>query len=248
MDTSGMNSLLVLWSAMIPIADTQGASLYCDATQHQSTGDDSDRWVDVLEFGSEIIEDKREVHLTARQASDMFGGRFPSFASQWQDIVGEVPESTSGANKMPDGERFQELFVKREGEPKAQVTQYSNEQIIVKILRPLGYHLWHRYYECLASFRIDRGRETDIVFQIDALEKTFGRQYKGIKQGTTTSEVLEVLGAPSDTRYTQAAGFYFNHYREENITIVFKGDRVFEIREGVSKPPPTKGRERDVTD
>ena len=112
--------------------------------------------------------------------------------------------------------------------------KYSNQVAVVKLVKPAGAYRWHHFYECLASFRINRNRDIDNILKIADLIRTFGREYRGIRQGSTAQQVIDSLGEPTERHTTQAMGFYYWHYLPEKLTIFFQNERVKEIRDDPS--------------
>ena len=201
-------------------------------------GVDPASWIDTTTIGDEILHNKIEQEIEPAAALKLLA-EHPQLVDDWQSHLPSPPEPHPQARTLPDDPKFQKLYSPTDRPPATRVTGYSDATVIVKVLRPMGGYLWHHYFDCLATLRIPRTPKVDRALNLAALESTFGREVDGIRQGTPPKTVRDVLGEPAAQRTTQAVGFYFWYYPERNLTVVFQGSRVKELRvgtEGIPEP------------
>jgi hypothetical protein len=140
-----------------------------------------------------------------------------------------APSKVVSLTKLPF---FTELAEEKRT-PCAKIIGFSERQIGVMIVRPRGYHLWHWYSECLATFGIERDPQLDQLFGMTNLVSLYATAYKGVAYGDSTEAVIKALGEPDVIENWQPVGYIGYSYFTNDIAIQFHGFRVKTITHGV---------------
>src|SRR5262249_19880655 len=131
------------------------------------------------------------------------------------------------------------------GKPFATVLQFSDKELIALVVEYKGQYLWNQYHECLARLRFPRDRQLDAIFEVTELEKTYGAEHKGLKQGDSVELVLAKLGKPDAVIHYQAASFYKICYFKDDVIISITGQRIerfdFGVPDGIKEEVKKNG-------
>jgi hypothetical protein len=185
----------------------------------QRQGGPEARWVTTSSIDFELVWMKKEVALDADTAAKLFTKDFPHLREGWEKQLPGKPENAPGARDVPDGVKKTWIEAKKEEKPYATVFQFSDKELIVLVVIYRGTYLWHSYHECLARLRLARGKEIDALFGVASLEKTYGAQLKGLRQGSSLAEVKKKLGEPDGRIGYQAAGLEKLIYFKDDVII-----------------------------
>jgi hypothetical protein len=190
------------------------------------------RWVTTRTIDAELVGMKKEIAIDAATASKLFVKDFPHLRDGWEKNVPGKIENASGAQEVPKS--VEAVWIKAKDEkPYAAVLQFSDKEVVVLVLVPRGRYLWHHYSECQARLRVPRDKEIDALFNVASLEKTYGAQYKGLRQGDPGQEVKKKLGEPDGRIGYQAAGLEKWVYFKDDVIITMTIDKVERFDFGV---------------
>jgi hypothetical protein len=199
----------------------------------QRQGGPEVRWVTTESIDVELVGMKKEMALDADAAAKLFTKDFPHLRDGWEKLLPGKPENAPGARDVPDSVKKAWIEAKEGEKPYASVLQFSDKELIVVVRRPRGRYLWHIYYECLARLRLPRGKDVDDIFEVARLEKTYGAQLKGLRQGSSLAEVKKALGEPDGRIGYQAAGLEKLVYFKDDVVITMTIGRVERFDFGV---------------
>jgi hypothetical protein len=186
-----------------------------------------EHWVSTQSHDLFIVEDKRDIDLTADQAEALFLDHFPKLRSDWRSHVRGPIEPRPGARPRPDA--GEPLLVPRQSAPVAIVTGYSDRMVVVKVLEPLGRMRGYRVHACHASLRIPRQARLDELLGLEQLANTFGREVRGIRQGSTPEQVRAALGEPTRKHQTKLPGYFRWYYAGDKLQVVFSDGVVLQL-------------------
>jgi hypothetical protein len=191
------------------------------------------RWVKTSTIDLELVGMKKETALDADTAAKLFTKGFPHLREGWQKHLPGKPENAPGARDIPDDVKKIWIKAKDEEKPYATVWQFSDKELIVLVVEYKGSYLWHSYHECLARVRLPRTKEIDALFEMASLEKTFGAEYKGLRQGSSLAEVKKKLGEPDGRIGYQAAGLETLIYFKDDVVITMTYGQIERFSFGV---------------
>ena len=221
-----------------------------------------EKWFDVTYGRETILEEKKEIILSAEVAQQIFKeSRSP--VSNWWETVGQKSENVPKAKHLSEEvlnklERPALAPKPPEAEPasdglptpprmaipprfmwhepqygNSSIRKFSTQHVQVMILRTIGWAHRHLYYECLASFKIPRTAAIDRIFDLQALEDRYCQTVKGIGYGDTSKVVWETLGKPDARLIFAWMELGGSVYLKEDVTIVYLNQRIKRVSRGV---------------
>ncbi|MCE9533632.1 MAG: hypothetical protein K8T89_21275, partial [Planctomycetes bacterium] len=201
-----------------------GVTLFFLVTSCHAVPKPSERWIDAGDMTyDEICNMKKEMTIDAKMAQKLFKSDYPYLRETWEKEIAEKFEDSDDAKsfnaiRATYGERWAE----RENEKQvARLIRFSDKEIIVLVLRERGGWISRKIYECSAHFRIPRTGKVDELFCLDQLEKSYGAEFKGLKQGSCVEDVTKALGE-HDAEISFQACYYFRYcYFKHDVTITF---------------------------
>jgi hypothetical protein len=190
------------------------------------------RWVKISSIDVEIVGMKKEIALDAEAAAKLFVKDFPHIGEGWEKKVPGKIEDDKGAQTIPDD--IKKVWIPaKDDKPYATVLEFSDKELIVVVMEHKGRYLWHLYYECKARLRVTRSKEVDALFDVASLEKTYGAEHKGLKQGDSAKDVIKTLGEPDARIGYQAAGLENLCYFKDDVIITINTGRIERFDFGV---------------
>lgn len=185
-------------------------------------------WINVSPVGFQVVGMKKEIALDAATTVKLFVKDFPHLREGWQKNIPAKVEPAANAATIP--EVPQGLWTPAtDMTPFATVVKFSEKELIVLVLAHKGNYLYYQVSDCLAQFRLPRDKAIDALFNVAALEKTYGAKHKGLKHGDPAAEVTKKLGAP-DARISYAPKhFYKLCYFKDNVIITINQNRIESI-------------------
>jgi hypothetical protein len=191
------------------------------------------RWVKTSSIDVEIVAMKTELALDAEAAAKLFVKDFPHVREGWEKSVPGKIEEEKNAQAVPESVQKVWIPAKKDEKPYAAILQFSDKELIVVVLEFKGTYLWHQYLECKARLRVARSKEVDALFDVASLEKTYGAEYKGLKQGDSAKDVIKTLGQPDATIGYQAMGLENLCYFKDDVIITINTGRIERFDFGV---------------
>ncbi len=198
-----------------------------DEANGEASAAPTERWVNTRAHDLLVVEDKRDIELSTHLATELFFDKFPRLRSDWRSRIPGSIQALPGARPRPEPD--DPLFHARQSEPVAIVTGYSESAVIVKLLEPVGRIQGYRVLACLASLRVQRSTKLDLALDLERLTKTYGREVRGVHQGSSPEQVRAALGAPSQEHHTKMPGYYRWYYTEEKLQVVFDDNVVLQF-------------------
>ena len=132
----------------------------------------------------------------------------------------------------------------------AEVSQFNDRHVHVKILQPLGGWRWHHHFQILAHYSLSRSPAVDALFGLDALHQKMGFTYKGIAHGMpspgyggASNIVHKTLGPPDYTFLSQSPLLGRYYYEKHDLHITTHHYRIYTLERG--KPQWTQYQKPD---
>lgn len=184
------------------------------------------QWIQTVDIDISLDNLKKQTPINDRTAKLFFSGKFPNMCNGWRKLLPasalknlRKPSTSPKLGRVP-----------KDQTPAPKILRFTNQRLIVAILKPLGSYRWHHHYDCLALLEIKRTKTIDTYFNLPGLEARYGfSRFKGISQGSSTADVVKVLGKPDSTRHTQAFGHFVYTYQKLGVKIWFQNDCAYQI-------------------
>ena len=204
------------------------------SSEQQRKADPVVRWISTRTVDTELVSMKKEITIDAETAMKVFAKESPYLRENWEKAIPGKIENAKEAQSIPDG--VKKIWIEsKDKKPHASVLQYSDKELIVVVVMHKGTYLWHQYYECLARLRMPRNKEIDAIFNVASLEKSYGAEYKGLRQGTPEKDVIDKLGKPDGRIGFQAGGYYKLCYFKDDVIVTITYGRIESIETGIPK-------------
>lgn len=130
--------------------------------------------------------------------------------------------------------------------PFAAVERFTRTRVVVRVHLILGAFRWHRYYYQLAGYEMARDPAIDAALQLPVLERKLGGTYRGLRHGSTSSEVTALLGRPDQEHDGQSLSLRNWYYAKDDLHVELHDGRVYYVEHGkpgwlATLPPPGAG-------
>lgn len=191
------------------------------------------RWYEASSVGVRVVGMKKEIALDAEGAAKIFAGNF-LLRDGWEKHIPAKVETAADAATIPDGVKTH-WQPAREAKPHAHVLRFTAKEVVVLIVRHEGTYLTHQFHECLARFRLPRGKAVDKLLDMATSDGLYASTHKGLEQGSTADAVEKALGKPDATESYQVVGYYRQYYFADDVCVTIRDGRVESMSKKLSK-------------